>query len=149
MNTLRLLALSLLLGSALTACSNPPESDTAPATDAPSATAPAEVASTVPSLMSAADFVATRVPGSVVLDVRTPAEYASGHLSDAVLMDVQQPDFEAKIADLDPSQTVYVYCRSGNRSERAAGILRAKGFTNVSNIGGFDDLARAGAAVAQ
>jgi rhodanese-related sulfurtransferase len=97
--------------------------------------------------MSAAEFVAALRPGDVVLDVRTPEEHAAGHLDGAVLADVTAPDFAARVAPLDRGRTTYVYCRTGNRSQRAAEAMRAMGFTRVVNVGGYADLEAAGAAV--
>ena len=103
-------------------------------------------APSAPSL-SPADFKARRRPDDVVLDVRTPAEFAGGHVAGAVLMDAQAADFRARAAGLDPAKTYYVYCRSGNRSGQAAAILREAGLAEVYNVGGLDALARAGVEV--
>ena len=46
--------------------------------------------------------------------------------------------------DLDKDKTYYLYCRSGNRSGQAARIMKSKGFDNVYNVGGFEDLVRFG-----
>jgi rhodanese-related sulfurtransferase len=103
--------------------------------------------------MSPADFVAMRAPDAPILDVRTPGEYASGHLSGAVNVDVTDPDFEARVAALEaegvlrPGAPVYLYCRSGNRSARATGILRGRGYDEAWNVGGFNGLREAGAEV--
>src|SRR5690606_39273519 len=53
---------------------------------------------------------------TVVVDVRTPSEYASGHLEGAVNVDFQSAEFDATIAELDPDVEYVVYCQSGNRS---------------------------------
>lgn len=96
--------------------------------------------------LSADDFKTRRQPDDVVLDVRTPAEFAEGHLVGAQNVDVNQPDFTERIEalGLDPAQPVYLYCRSGTRSGRAAQILRDMGFAEAHNVGGFEELARAG-----
>lgn len=72
---------------------------------------------------------------TVVIDVRTPTEFAAGHLEGAVNIDVQSPDFEAQVSALDPSGTYYVYCRSGNRSAQAIDRMEAAGFTALVNGG--------------
>lgn len=64
----------------------------------------------------------------VLLDVRTPAEYRAGHITNARNMDVRQPAFEKQIETLDPKRPVAVYCRSGVRSRMAAGKLVKRGF---------------------
>ena len=99
--------------------------------------------------MSPADFVAQRDPDAPVIDVRTPGEYASGHLAGAENVDVQAPDFRDRIAAMDLGDgPVYLYCRSGNRSGQATKILRQMGHGGAVNVGGFDALARAGAETA-
>jgi rhodanese-related sulfurtransferase len=70
----------------------------------------------------------------VVLDVRTPGEYASGHLEGAQMIDVTQPDFEKKIQTLDKNATYLVYCRSGARSSTACSIMTKNGFKKVVNL---------------
>jgi rhodanese-related sulfurtransferase len=81
-----------------------------------------------------------------VIDVRTPAEYAAGHVPGAVNMDVQAADFGARIGALDKAGTYLVYCRSGNRSAAAAERMTAAGLT-VTDGGGLDDMRSAGWAV--
>jgi rhodanese-related sulfurtransferase len=86
--------------------------------------------------------------GAVVVDVRTPEEFAAGHLPDAVNVNVEDPTFESQIASLDKGATYVVYCRSGRRSAVATDAMAAAGFTSVFNLnGGLDDLAAAGATV--
>ncbi|MGI9136787.1 MAG: rhodanese-like domain-containing protein [Candidatus Nanopelagicales bacterium] len=87
-------------------------------------------------------------PGVTVLDVRTPDEYAAGHLETAVNMNVEGPDFSTQIATLSKSGTVAVYCHSGRRSAMAADELAAAGFTSIINLkGGIADLQAAGAPI--
>lgn len=81
--------------------------------------------------------------GGQVLDVRTPAEYAEGHLAGAPNLDVLAPSFAARAADLPKNTTYFVYCRSGARSGQAAQILRQYGH-DAYNVGGFESLAAAG-----
>ncbi len=83
-------------------------------------------------------------PG-IIIDVRTKDEYNAGHLTKSEYQyDVTSGDFESKISSLDKSKTYYLYCRSGNRSGKAASIMKEKGFTNVYNIGGYSALVNAG-----
>lgn len=81
--------------------------------------------------------------GTVIIDVRTPAEFAGGHLDGALNIDVQSPDFEAQISALDPSGTYYVYCRSGNRSGQAIDRMSALGFTDLTNGGSVESASSA------
>jgi len=86
--------------------------------------------------------------GVVTVDVRTPSEYAAGHLQGAVNIDVEDPSFDAKIATLDKNATYTVYCHSGRRSTLATDAMAKAGFTHVFNLsGGFQDLASAGGQV--
>lgn len=80
---------------------------------------------------------------TVIVDVRTPAEFAEGHLEGAVNIDVSAPDFQAQIAQLDTDADYVVYCRSGNRSAQAISIMRDAGFTSLQNAGGLSDAAAA------
>lgn len=83
------------------------------------------------------DDFATRVAeADVVLDVRTPAEFAAGHLSDAVNIDVESGDFAQRIAELDKEATYAVYCRSGSRSGVAVDAMVEAGFTDVQHLAG-------------
>lgn len=80
---------------------------------------------------------------AVVIDVRTPAEYAAGHLEGAVNIDVQSPDFEALVEQLDPEGSYYVYCRSGNRSAQAIERMTALGFGDLVNGGSVESASSA------
>lgn len=72
-----------------------------------------------------------------LLDVRTDEEYAEAHLPDALQADVNDGKaFAKKIAGLDKNKPVYVYCRSGRRSQKAANQLKAQGFKEVVNLDG-------------
>lgn len=73
--------------------------------------------------------------GATIIDVRTPAEFADGHLDGAVNIDVQAADFDQRIAELDPDGTFLIYCRSGNRSAVAVDRMGALGFGNLSDLG--------------
>lgn len=100
-----------------------------------------------PSALSPESFLAARTDTDLVIDVRTPAEFASGHLVGALNLDVSASDFRSRAAALDLTRPVYLYCQSGARSGSAVGILRSLGATQVENIGGIAPLARAGAPV--
>jgi rhodanese-related sulfurtransferase len=72
----------------------------------------------------------------VVLDVRTPEEFAEGHLEDAVLIDFYDADFADQLAALDPDVPYLVYCRSGNRSGQAISVMDELGFTSAVDVDG-------------
>lgn len=72
--------------------------------------------------------------GAVVVDVRTPQEFAEGHVPGAINLPVENV---VQWADTLPKdKPVYLYCRSGNRSRQAAEYLKKKGYTNLYNLEG-------------
>ena len=81
----------------------------------------------------------------VVIDVRTPDEYAAGHIAGAQNIDVEASDFASRIASLDKKASYLVYCRSGRRSAIAADQMAAAGFTDIVDGGAMADLVAAGA----
>ena len=72
----------------------------------------------------------------VIIDVRTPAEFAEGHIEGATLIDISSPSFAADIEALDRSGVYFVYCRSGNRSSVATSEMMALGFESVYELDG-------------
>lgn len=100
--------------------------------------------------LTPSEFVAQRDAEAPLLDVRTPDEYAEGHLAGSINVDVFDPAFLEAIQalDLPTDGPVYLYCRSGARSGQATAALRSLGHDGAVNVGGFEDLARAGAEVA-
>jgi rhodanese-related sulfurtransferase len=70
------------------------------------------------------------------LDVRTAAEFGSGHVPGAANLDVTAQDFATKVGSLDRDQTYIVYCHSGNRSARATEIMHQMGFKHVYDVQG-------------
>ena len=83
--------------------------------------------------------------GCRVLDVRTPAEFAQGHLEDAVNIDFYAPDFRSRLEQLDRDRPYVVYCKRGLRGAKAMEILRQAGCARVYNIsGGYDRWVAAG-----
>lgn len=81
----------------------------------------------------------------ILLDVRTPMEYAEGHIENAKNIDFSDNLFEAEIDKLDKNQTIFVYCAIGVRSSKAANLLRKKGFKHVFDLdGGYPDLIKVG-----
>ena len=77
-------------------------------------------------------------PTACLIDVRTPGEYASGHIKGAKLINLYDGKaFADGIAMLDKTRVCYLYCHSGNRSARAAASLRAAGFEVKELRGGM------------
>ncbi len=72
----------------------------------------------------------------MILDVRTPAEFAEGHLVDARNFDVKASDFHDRVGSLNRNRTYVVYCRSGNRSGKAVDAMRDMGFTSILHMNG-------------
>ena len=77
-----------------------------------------------------------RTSGAVLLDVRTPEEYRSGHIPGSRNIPLQTIDRVSTIVE-NKDMTLYIYCQSGARSRQAAGMLKQMGYTNVNNIGGI------------
>lgn len=76
---------------------------------------------------------------ALLLDVRRADEYADGHLPGAVLLDVTDSVAFAKGVELlDKNKNIYIYCRSGRRSRKAANILTEKGFKVCDMRGGYN-----------
>jgi phage shock protein E len=75
-----------------------------------------------------------------LIDVRTPQEFAEGHLAGAVNIEYQE--IVAKIGEVtsDKNAPIELYCRRGGRSGIAQDALREAGYRNAVNIGGFNDL---------
>lgn len=76
-------------------------------------------------------------PGTQIVDVRTPEEFAEGHIKGAKLMNWNAGDFQTRAkAELDPSKPVFLICRSGRRSTAAAKAMEKLGFTQLAELRG-------------
>lgn len=74
---------------------------------------------------------------TIILDVRTPGEVASGYIpGTSLFIDINSSDFENRILALDTNKTYLVYCRSGARSGRASDFMVNSGFKHVCNLEG-------------
>lgn len=80
---------------------------------------------------------------TTVIDVRTPAEFAEGHLEGAVNIDVSAPTFASEISQLPVDGEYVIYCRSGNRSAQAVDQMEGLGFTNLTDAGGVQQASAA------
>ena len=76
---------------------------------------------------------------AIIIDVRTPEEFAAGHLEGAVLIDIKDASFDSKIAALDPDAAYIVYCRSGNRSAQAVERMRGAGIDDITDLGSLEN----------
>lgn len=125
-----LLSASLVL--ALAGCS----ADTAAAPDTAEMTEPAPAQSSVSRNVSVSEARALLEADDapMVIDVRTPEEFAAGHIEGATNINFRSGDFAAQIAKLDKSQPYLLHCKSGSRSARALAEMEARGFENVAHM---------------
>lgn len=79
----------------------------------------------------------TSAENAVLLDVRTPSEYAGGSIPGAENIDFMAPDFQNKIQKLNPDTTYFLFCRSGSRSSSAAGLMKKHGLKTFNLVGGI------------
>lgn len=115
---------ALALTGVLTSCSSDTVESTATA-------APA----TGPVRVGVSEFATViDTPGTQIIDVRTPEEFAEGHIAGAVNIPVESADFLDNVAQLDPSGTYAVYCRSGNRSQGAVDGMASVGIGNIYEL---------------
>ena len=87
--------------------------------------------------------ISRRQKGALVVDVRSPEEYASGHLSGA--LNIPHDQISQRLSELgaDRGREIVLYCRSGRRAGVVQEALRSAGFEHVFNAGGYDALAKA------
>ena len=85
------------------------------------------------------DFAKLKKEGAVILDVRSPSEYAAGHIIDSINIPVDE--LGKNLTKLkDKNKPVITCCASGMRSATAKNILKAYGYANVYNGGGWQSL---------
>lgn len=132
------LVLSVLLVLSITVACAP-----APAARTGSSQAPSSAAVSGPTFVTVSPQEAKRIidknkgqANFVILDVRTPQEFQSGHIDGAINIDFYSPDFAQKLDRLDKSKVYVVYCRSGHRSARAVALMKKLGFQKVYEIQG-------------
>jgi rhodanese-related sulfurtransferase len=70
----------------------------------------------------------------VILDIRTPGEFKSGHLAESVLIDFYSQTFAENLSRLDKEKTYLIYCRSGNRSSKSLEIFKKLKFQKVYHM---------------
>ena len=74
----------------------------------------------------------------MLIDVRTPAEFASGSIKNAKNIDVLSPDFKKQLNSLDKEKEYFLFCRSGNRSGQGCSTMAEQGFKVYNLKGGID-----------
>lgn len=120
------LVAALLITTPLAACSS---ESVEPAAAAPMAQPES------PMRVGVDEFAAViATPGTRIIDVRTPEEFAEGHIDGAVNIPVESPTFLDAVAELDPDATYAVYCRSGNRSQGAVDAMASAGITGIYEL---------------
>ncbi len=72
-----------------------------------------------------------------MIDVRTPQEFELGHIEDSINIEWQNIELIEKTSQ--KNEKIYLYCRSGNRSQKATEILLALGYKDVKNLGGIKE----------
>ncbi|MCR2812923.1 rhodanese-like domain-containing protein [Microbacterium sp. zg.Y1084] len=80
---------------------------------------------------------------TIIIDVRTPSEYADGHLDGALSYDLNGGQLAASMDELDADAEYLVYCASGNRSSQAVRMMADAGLTDVTDLGGVAHAAEA------
>lgn len=75
-------------------------------------------------------------PNNVLIDVRTPEEYAEGHVPGAINLNVKDDNFWKKVSELDSTKNYYIYCRSGVRAKSAEAIMLEN---NLKKVHTFQD----------
>lgn len=139
------LALTALLvaPAGLAGCSSADSTPAVPtATSTEGAAAAAVAKPTSPQRVDVPTWVAAAEgAGTIIIDVRTPEEFAAGHVVGAVNIPVELPGFADVISQLDPEATYAVYCRTGSRSAFATAEMAGLGYLHIFDLnGGFSDL---------
>ncbi|MGV3526134.1 MAG: rhodanese-like domain-containing protein [Candidatus Sericytochromatia bacterium] len=130
---MRLCLAAALLSMTLTACASQPQSQTAGVL---TRQATSERAVTQISVQEAKQWLADPQAKWLLLDLRTPAEIARGHVAGAAPLNFNAPDFRTRLEQMDRNQPTIIYCQSGNRSGKALEIMREMGFRNVYDVRG-------------
>lgn len=84
------------------------------------------------------DFTQKHVKNAILIDVRTPEEFNSGHLEHAININWYDSDFQNRVNELEKDKTIYVYCKKGGRSAEAAKLIDSMGFEVIDLLGGYD-----------
>jgi len=131
MNKLLMIILSILFSSGLLSCKQPPPDIT-----------------TINNLNTKEGYELIENnktnPDFVILDVRTPKEYNSGHIENSVNIDYEAANFKEEVSKLDKNKTYALYCRSGRRSVASSDIMAELGFEHINQFGGIKQWKEAG-----
>lgn len=120
----------LLLSFAFVSCTE--------AQDVSSKKGQVEIESNFAKDVSVEEFQKLIAQEGALVDVRTPGEYAQGHLENATNINIFASSFNEQVSKLDKNKPVYLYCKSGGRSAKAMSQLKGLGFTKLYNmVGGY------------
>lgn len=122
-------ATALLIG-----CNSALPAPVAQAKAAVTVVAPPEVNTTISPLEYEEQFIAAGAQHQLI-DVRTPEEFAGGHIAGAVNIPLQE--LSQRLGEISTEQPVVLYCRSGNRSAQAAQLLAKAGYPQIYDLGGI------------
>lgn len=99
-------------------------------------------------VISVTEFESQLQPKMQLVDVRTEEEFSEGHIENALNYNVNNTDFKTQVTALDKTKPVYIYCKSGKRSAKAATQLKDMGFTTIYDLdGGFEGWLKEGKAM--
>ena len=84
------------------------------------------------------EFSQNDLKNGILVDVRTPEEYDAGHLDGAVNINLLEEGFASRFDTIQKGKTLYLYCKKGGRSARAASILDSMGYQVMDLEGGYD-----------
>ena len=123
--------MGLLLLTGVGACSSPEESAPTAAEDTAGETG---IRGADPDAV--ADLLEDPPDGLQILDLRTPDEFAEGHIEGATMIDFYEPDFAEQLGELDRDRPYVIYCRSGSRSGQTREVMADLGFADVTDLDG-------------
>ena len=96
-------------------------------------------------LITESDFIELRDSDYTLIDVRTQDEFDLGHIDSAINLDFYSDSFQNDILSLPKNETIVLYCRTNNRSNKTATILKENGFKEISVLeGGITDWVKNG-----
>ncbi len=85
------------------------------------------------------EFSQNDIINGILVDVRTPEEYNAGHIDNSLNINWFDSDFAKQMQSIGKDETIYVYCRKGSRSAKAAAVLDSLGYKNVVDLeGGYN-----------
>lgn len=82
------------------------------------------------------EFSQNDIKNGILIDVRTPEEYGSGHIDNAMNINWYDENFTKQFESVDKEETIYLYCKKGGRSAKAAYLLDSLGYKNVIDLEG-------------